>query len=236
MDSGIPQLSIVLVEDHDTLRMMLKQALEEAGHEVLALTCAEELEDEAHGQPVDVFLIDLNLPGENGLSLTDRLRSAYPLAGLIVVTASSALPDKLAAYASGADIYLTKPVQVPELCAVVAAIGRRRERFNGLLSSPDALTLSQQNMRLSQSGRGQVALTAAEVSLLVAFARAPSQRLAYWQLAETLSLDPQTYAKATLEVRLVRLRKKLIEAGAGPGCIEAIRNTGYQLCTVIQVV
>lgn len=236
MATPVPQLNIVLVEDHDILRHMVKQALEEAGHQVVALSCAEELEDEAHGLPVDVFLIDLNLPGEDGLSLTERVRSAYPLAGLIVVTARSSLKDKLEGYARGADLYLSKPVEVPELCAAVAALGRRRQRVGELLEQQPGLTLSQQQMTLSKNGLSAVSLSAAETAILITLARAPGQRAAYWQIAETLGLDPQTYAKASLEVRIVRLRKKLVEAGAEAGCIEAVRGHGYQLCTALQVV
>jgi DNA-binding response OmpR family regulator len=232
----VPQLNIVLVEDHDILRHMVKQALEEAGHQVVALSCAEELEDEAHGLPVDVFLIDLNLPGEDGLSLTERVRSTYPLAGLIVITARSSLKDKLEGYARGADLYLSKPVEVPELCAAVAALGRRRQLVGQWLEQQPGLTLSQQQMTLSKNGQSAVSLSAAESAILITLARAPGQRAAYWQIAETLGLDPQTYAKASLEVRIVRLRKKLVEAGAEAGCIEAVRGHGYQLCTALQVV
>lgn len=236
MATSFPQLNIVLVEDHDILRHMVKQALEEAGHQVVALSCAEELEDEAHGLPVDVFLIDLNLPGEDGLSLTERVRSAYPLTGLIVVTARSSLKDKLEGYARGADLYLSKPVEVPELCAAVAAMGRRRQRVGELLEQHPRLILSQQQMTLSKNGQSAVSLSAAETAILITLARAPGQRAAYWQIAETLGLDPQTYAKASLEVRIVRLRKKLVEAGAETGCIEAVRGYGYQLCVAVQVV
>ena len=236
MDTAIPRLNIVLVEDHDILRQMLQQALQEAGHQVVALSCAEELEDVAGGQPADVFLIDLNLPGEDGLSLTERVRAAYPLAGLIVVTARSGLQDKLEGYARGADLYLTKPLEVPELCAAVAALGRRRQRVEGLMAQQQTFTLSQQQMTLAKTGQAPVHLTAAESAMLVAFSRAPGQRVAYWQIAETLGLDLQNYAKASLEVRIVRLRKKLIEAGAEAGCIEAVRRHGYQLCIPVQVV
>lgn len=238
MDTPEIRLNIVLVEDHDILRQMLKQALEEAGHQVVALSCAEELEDVAGGQPADVFLIDLNLPGEDGLSLTERVRTAYPLAGLIVVTARSSLNDKLEGYARGADLYLTKPLEVPELCAAVAALGRKRQRVDSLIQQQQAelFTLHQQQLRLSKPGQSPVALSASEVAILVAFTRAPGQRVAYWQIAETLGLDLQTYAKASLEVRIVRLRKKLIEAGATAGCIESIRNHGYQLGMAVQVV
>lgn len=236
MDTAVPHLNIVLVEDHDILRTLLQQALEEAGHRVVALSCAEELEDEAGGQPVDIFLIDLNLPGEDGMSLTERVRMAYPLAGLIIVTARARLEDKLEGYARGADLYLSKPLEVPELCAAVAALGKRRQRVDALLSQQQSFTLSQQQMTLSKTGHAPVRISAAETAMLVAFCRAPGLRIAYWQIAETLGLNLENYAKASLEVRIVRLRKKLVEAGAQPGCIEAVRGHGYQLCIPIQVV
>ncbi len=236
MDTADPHLNIVLVEDHEILRQMLKQALEEVGHRVTALACAEELEDEARGTTADIFLIDLNLPGEDGLSLTERVRAAHPLAGLIVVTARSSLQDKLESYARGADIYLGKPVEVPELCAAVAALGRRRERVVHLLQHQQGFMLSQQRMTLSRRGHAPTRLNAAEIAMLVAFSRAPGQRLAYWQIAETLGLDLQSYPKSSLEVRIVRLRKKLIEAGAEANCIEAVRGHGYQLCMMVQLV
>jgi DNA-binding response OmpR family regulator len=236
VSTPVPCLNIVLVEDHDILRMLLKQALQEFGHQVVALSCAEELEDEAQGFPADVFLIDLNLPGEDGLSLTERVRAAYPLAGLIIVTARARLEDKLEGYARGADLYLSKPLEVPELCAAVAALGRRRQRVGQLLDQHQGLTLSQKQMSLSKNGHTAVNLSAAETAILVTLARAPGQRAAYWQIAETLGLDLQKYAKASLEVRIVRLRKKLIEAGAASSCIEAVRNHGYQLCIPVQVI
>ncbi len=236
MDTPVPRLNLVLVEDHDVLRGMLQQALEEAGHQVTALSCAEELEDVAGGQPVDIFLIDLNLPGEDGLSLTERVRTAYPLAGLILVTARSSLNDKLEGYARGADMYLTKPVEASELCGAVAAFARRWRRTHELLSKTQSFTLSQQQMTLCKTGHDPVTLTSSETSILVAFARAPGQRVAYWQIAETLGVNLESYAKASLEVRMVRLRKKIVDAGADPSCIESVRNHGYQLCIALKVV
>jgi len=238
MDSTNPRLNVVLVEDHDVLRQMVTQALQEAGHCVTGLSCAEELEDVAGGQSVDVFLVDLNLPGEDGLSLTERIREAYPLAGLIITTARSGLDDKLEGYARGADLYLTKPIEVPELCAAVAALGRRRERIHTLIQQQQAelFTLQERHMRIGKPGQSPVVLTAAETAILAAFSRAPGQRVAYWQLAETLGLDPGTYPKASLEVRIVRLRKKLVDAGAPSSCISSVRNHGYQLCIALQVV
>lgn len=236
MDTPSPRLNILLVEDHDVLRVMLQQALEEAGHQVTALSCAEELEDVAQGQAVDIFLIDLNLPGEDGMSLTERVRNAYPLAGILVATARSSLRDKLEGYARGADLYLTKPLEVPELCAAVAALGRRRQRVGELFDQHQIFTLSQQRLTLTQKGYSSVSLSPGETAMLVTFARAPGQRVTYWQIAETLGLDLQNYPKSSLEVRIVRLRKKLVQAGASAGAIEAVRGHGYQLCLSIQII
>jgi DNA-binding response OmpR family regulator len=177
----------------------------------------------------------LNLPGEDGISLTERVRRAYPLAGILVATARSSLRDKLEGYTKGADLYLTKPLEVPELCAAVAALGRRRHRVGELLEQQQIFTLSQQRLTLTQKGHPAVSLSPGETAMLVSFARAPGQRLAYWQIAETLGLDLQNYPKSSLEVRIVRLRKKLVEAGAMAGSVEAVRGYGYQLCIAIQV-
>lgn len=238
MDTEHHFLNVVLVEDHDILRQMLKQALEEAGHRVSALSCAEDLDDVAGGVATDVFLVDLNLPGEDGLALTARIRAAHPLAGVIIITARSGLKDKLEGYARGADLYLTKPIEVPELCAAVAALGRRRYRVRSLMQQhqTEFFFLHQQEMRVGRPGQTQTSLTAAEAAILIALARAPGQRVAYWQIAETLGLDLVTYPKANLEVRIVRLRKKLVDAGAPAGCIGSVRNHGYQLCITLQVV
>lgn len=238
MAAHYPQLNIVLIEDHDVLRHMLQQALEEAGHRVTALSCAEEMEDVAGGQPADVFLVDLNLPGEDGLSLTRRIRAAYPVGGIIIMTARSGLQDKVVGYAHGADLYLSKPFEVAELCAAVAAMGQRGHRVSQLVtqSQSDVFVLDEQLMRIARAGQAGMVLSAHETSILAAFSRAPGQRLAYWQLAETLGLDLASYPQASLEVRIVRLRKKLIEAGAEAHCIASVRGQGYQLCVAVQVV
>ncbi len=236
MTAANPRLNIVLVEDHEVLRQLLAQALSEHGHHVTALSCAEDIEDEARGMAVDVFLIDLNLPGEDGLSLTRRLRESYPLTALIIVSARSRSEDKVAAYESGADLYMSKPVEVSELCAAVAAMGRRQQRLGQMLHEHQGFVLSQQQMTVGHNGGPAVKLTASECAMLATIARAPGQRVLYWQIAEALGMDLQHYAKPSLEVRIVRLRKKLLEAGSGPNPIEAVRNQGYQLCIPMRVV
>lgn len=229
----------MVVEDHDALRSLLVQALAERGHAARGLACAEDLQDFNDEGAVDIFLIDLNLPGEDGLSLSKRLRAAFPLVGIIMATARADLKDRVAGYDHGADLYLSKPFEVDELIAAVSALGRRRgaERIMSLGQSSGHYVLHQRNMLLvSPSQERSVALTSGEVQLLVALARAPAQRLDAWQLIESLGIAVDANAKGALEVRLTRLRRKLAEhLGAPQSCVESVRKEGYQLRIPVQV-
>lgn len=222
-------LSIVVVEDHDDLRDITCEALRSNGHKVVGLGCAEELGDAAGGEPVDVFLLDLNLPGEDGLCLCRRLRKVYPSVGIVMLTARTRVADKVQGYDSGADVYLVKPVELAELCAAVNTFARKKN-----CQHSDALQLHLQSLSL-RGPLGEVRLSSAEASMLTALARAPSGRMESWQLAEILDPQAAELSKASLEVRIVRLRKKLYQAGAQGGVIESIRAIGYQLTAAIQV-
>ena len=111
----VAKLNIVVVEDNDDLRELTCQVLSQDGHHVTGLACAEELEDLAGGEPADIFLIDLNLPGEDGYSLTRRFRTAQPKAGIIMVTARGQEVDVINAERHGADGYVVKPFGLKEL-------------------------------------------------------------------------------------------------------------------------
>jgi len=226
------QLNLVVVEDNNDLRTLLSKALHKDGHRVTALSCAEELEDQSGSEHADAFVIDINLPGEDGLSLATRIRKTHPLVGIIILSARSALDDKLSGYDCGADIYLTKPVSLPELSAALRSFARRRVATLQHIT-PEALTLN----KLELLGReSTIKLTAQEATVLTALARAPAGRLETWQIAELLDAQVDESFKASLAVRMVRLRKKLNEAGAQGVVIESLRNIGYQLTTPIQII
>lgn len=226
-------LSIVLVEDNDDLRELTADALRGEGHRVVALSCAEELEDQAAGTAADVFLIDLNLPGEDGFSLSRRIRQAHPLVGIIIISARSDLNDKIDGYDSGADSYLPKPVPFRELSAALKSFARRHQAQHHESVTPTGGFRLQ--LRELHGPTGQVRLTFAEQALLIAFARAPSGRLENWQLLELQGQDSIDASKTSLEVRITRLRKKLAQAGAEGHCLESIRGIGYQLNVPVQV-
>ena len=226
MDS---KLNIVVVEDHDDLRELTCMALAERGHEVQGFASAEEMSEKISRGVADVFLLDLNLPGEDGISLAKRIRRTYPLAGVVMLTARAQSVEKVLGYEAGADLYMTKPVDLDELCAAIQGFARRRNILPKFLENQaQGQTLTLQKLHLTGSS-GSSHLTAAEANLLIALAHAPSCRLETDRLIKALGTDSEKIQKSTLEVRIVRLRKKLYEVGVGENAIESIRNFGYQL-------
>ena len=222
-------LNILVVEDNDEFRNTLLDILAGEGHHVTGVDCAEAVAEQAGN--FNLMLVDLNLPGEDGLSLARRIRKAQPDIGLIMVTARQFPADRTRGYDSGADIYLPKPVDLDELRAAIAALSRR------LCASrePDLLWLDQQGLALQGPSSRRIGLTAAEAAMLKAFSLAADHRLESWQLIELLDKNAAQDPKAALELQIVRLRKKLTEAGALQGTIKAIRSWGYKLCFPIRL-
>jgi DNA-binding response OmpR family regulator len=225
-----PCLNIVVVEDHEALRIITVEALQSRGHRVIGVESAECLQEALGNQSLDLVVVDVNLPGEDGVSLARRLKQSHPDLGVIVVSVRDRLDDKLGAYECGADLYLTKPVSVEELCAAAAALGKRLQR----VSQPPRIgfSLDLQQMRL-RGPAGETPLTTQDATVLAALVRAPGHRLETWQLLEQLGwLDSP--GKMALEVPMSRLRRKFTLVGATTNPLIAIRKHGYQLgCEVV---
>jgi DNA-binding response OmpR family regulator len=221
-----PRLKILVIEDHDLLREVVVETLANQGHQVAGAESAEAIESLVVTDSYDIVVLDLQLPGEDGLSFALRLRRTKPGIGIIMMTARGLTADKCAGYENGADIYLTKPVQSEELCAAIHAVGRR-------VASPSpssAPCLDMQRMVLTDASGLEIPLSSQESHMLSALMLAPGQRLENWQLMELLGKSLDDYTKAALELHIVRLRKKLGQLGGASPSIQAIRGWGYQLC------
>jgi DNA-binding response OmpR family regulator len=224
-----PQLNILVVEDHDDLREVTVAALSGMGYNVKGIDCAEDIDEMLGRFRPDVFLLDLGLPGEDGLSLAHRLRTAQPGVGIIMVTARDQARDTLQGYNAGADIYVTKPTSPEELNAAIRALGRRLQPV-----AVDRLVLDSQSLRL-KGPVAEINISNADCQLLAALARARDHRLETWQILEILGRAVDEQEKRALTVHIVRLRKKLAEAGAPEPTLKSIRATGYQLCVPLAV-
>ncbi len=223
-------LNILVVEDHHALREVTIEALHSIGHCVQGVECAEELDEKMAAHPLDLLVVDLNLPGEDGISLARRVRASQPDVTIIMVTARGKLEDRLIGYENGADIYLTKPTSMEELLAAVQALSRRIRRNRS--DAPFVFDLVSRKLR---GPAATVVLSATESVLLSAFARAYGHQLEYWQLMEVSGKSEDSFSKGALEVQIVRLRKKLVEAGAEQQPVKSVRGHGYQLCVKVHV-
>lgn len=228
MDSS---LKIIVVEDHDELREVTVEALVDAGYEVRGVDCSEALDETLHFFGAHVLVLDLNLPGEDGISIAKRMRRAQPKMGIVMVTARAAPKDLSNGYDSGADIYLTKPTSPKELLAAIRALTRRMSP----VAEKHASNLTIDMHTLQIQGIQNIDISDQEALVLSTLARARDQRLETWQLLEFTGRSTGASDKKALAVQIVRIRKKLIDAGATEPIIKSIRGTGYQLCIDIQI-
>jgi DNA-binding response OmpR family regulator len=227
-------LNIVVVEDNEDLRGAVVEVLSAQGHRVMGLSCAEELGDEGARAMIDLLVVDLNLPGEDGVSLSRRMRRIQPGLCILMMTARDRVDDKVSGYGAGADIYLTKPVSTEELSAAVQSLQRRIHLQHKPPDDQAVLLIHVAGLQAHGPG-GSVELTTMETALLSALARAPDQRLAYWQLLEIMMTDLERASQANLAVRMTRLRKKLWDTGFSEPTLQVIRHEGYRLCMPVQL-
>lgn len=228
-----PSLHILVVEDNDSLREATVAFLQAQGHQACGVVCAEEVDDTPTRDLPDLYLIDVNLPGENGFSLADRIRKTHPLAGIVLMTARGQLSDRLEGYSSGADNYLIKPVEQAELLVCINNLARR---LRGHVEDEHAgFELNRQTCNLAGPA-GKILLTQGECVLLAAFCRAAGQKLERWQAMQLIDTKDKGLVPANLEMRISALRKKLSACGAPDDAIRTLRGFGYALSCPIRII
>lgn len=223
-------LKILVVEDNDDLREATLAFLQSQGHYVRGVPMAEDINDLAGGFVPDIYVIDLNLPGEDGLSLTRRLRKAQPLVGIVLATALTRIGDIVVGYDCGADLYLSKPVHPQELLAGIGALAKRLNLRP--VAAGEQLHINVSRLELA-GPQGSVAITGGESAILCALALAPGQALERWQLMEILSTGEEHPSASALEMRIARIRKKLASVGGQAPYIKSLHKVGYTLCSAV---
>lgn len=224
----VTPLKILVVEDHDLLRQTMVSMLCQRGHDAHGVFGAEDVDTFHTTDTPDVYIVDVMLPNESGLSLARRLRRARPNAGIVIVSARGELEDRLSGYQAGVDVYLCKPFEADELLAVIGSIAQRI----GASSLTSAFSLDSERLSLTGPG-GTVLLTRSEVSLLMGFLSTSDHTLDLAKVAAHFRLGLEAPGRTTLNVRLSQMRKKLGNAGAQEPMVRAIRGKGYKLCLPI---
>jgi len=231
--TDLPTLHILIVEDNDNLREATQELLAQQGHQVTAMSCAEDVDDTPTRDVPDLYLIDVNLPGENGFSLAERIRKSHPAAGIVLMTARGQLEDRLLGYTCGADNYLIKPVEQSELLVCIQSLARRIKPAKA--NEEADLLLDVQALSL-RGPLESVSLTYSESLLLMALNRAVGQKLERWQAMQLIDSKDKGLSPANLEMRISALRKKMDVCGAPAEAIRTIRGFGYALSCRLKVV
>lgn len=223
---------ILVVDDDVRLRDLLTRYLAEQGFEVRAIPDARELDKRLQRDPPHLVVLDLMLPGEDGLSVCRRLRGAGETVPIIMLTAKGEDVDRIVGLEMGADDYLPKPFNPRELVARIHAVLRRHERVapgapteeGRVAFGPFILDLAART--LTRNGES-VTLTTGEYSLVKVFVQYPRQPLAREKLMLLArGRDHELFDRA-IDVQVSRLRK-LVEADPGnPRYIQTVWGFGY---------
>jgi DNA-binding response OmpR family regulator len=217
---------ILIIEDEDKLRRALGRGLREAGYEVVEADDGEAGLARAASEPFDCLILDLMLPGRDGLEVLGALRGAGCRAPVLILSARGELDDRVRGLDSGADDYLAKPFAWSELLARIRVCLRRRTEERGLLRVGD-LELDCIHRRLAAGGP-QVELTMREFELLEYLMRRPGQTVSREELAREVWRDPNTGLTNVIDVYVNYIRKKLEKAGSS-AVMHPVRGVGYQL-------
>ena len=219
-----PVLTVALCEDDVALRSALVRALQAAGHTVaVAHNGAEALSVFPDADP-DVVVLDIGLPDSDGRDVCLALRAGGLTAPVLFLTARDGVHDKVAGFESGADDYLTKPFELPELLVRLSALARRAPRSS---AAADGLTLDPARHAVT-SGDVTVPLTPTEFRLLARLLGAPGEVVRRHALVAAGWPMGAVVHDNTLDTYIRRLRTKIADLGEqGSQTIETVRGVGY---------
>jgi DNA-binding response OmpR family regulator len=220
-------LRIAIVEDDADLLDEIGFNLRRQGFQVTLCANGKDFDRVQQTEVFDVTVLDIGLPGENGLSIARRLRRNHPHCGIVILTARSGVDDRVHGMEEGADAYLSKPVDMRELALVIRAIARRMAPAP--TSGGEGFVLIGRDQMLLLPDGGQLELTRLETLLLSRLARATGQQATRQQLVEALGERYTDYDPRRMEAIISRLRKKFVQAGIADDTLRAIRHTGYIL-------
>ncbi|MBY0281522.1 MAG: response regulator transcription factor [Alphaproteobacteria bacterium] len=219
---------LLVVDDDNRIRTLLVKFLSDQGFRVNAAANAAEARSHMACHVFDALILDIMMPGEDGIQLTKSLRATTRVP-ILLLTARDQLDDKVTGFETGADDYLTKPFEPLELLARLKSLIRRSSipdtDSNPLIHFGD-YTFDIQNGRLKNKEE-LVFLTSTEMILLKTLAQTPGHPFSRDELAQRIG---HRVSERTVDVQITRLRKKIGDDPRNPRTLQTIRHIGYALC------
>ena len=237
--------TILVVDDDARLRNRLRSFLQREGYHAHALSGGEELRAFLKERSADLVVLDLMMPGEDGLSLTRYLRENFTI-GILILTGKGEPVDRVVGLEMGADDYLAKPFNLRELLARVRSVSRRIESTGASApadghSPADTEILAFDGYRMDVACRrlvgpdgADVSLTGTEFNLLLVLAKRAGRPLSRDLLLDAVgNRDWQPYDRS-IDLHISHLRKKLEKDPRNPSIIKTVRNVGYVLSCPVE--
>jgi len=235
------QSHILMVDDEPAICEAVSDYLAEEGYRVSIAHDGKAMRQVIRLSPVDLVLLDVMLPGEDGLTIARSLRAEKLDIGIIMLTGRGDTVDRIIGLESGADDYLPKPFHMRELLARVRSVVRRAPRAD--LSVPERAEIRFAGWRLSFATREltspegeRVRLTGGEFGLLATFVGHPNRVLNRDQLLDLVSGRKASPFDRTIDVQVGRLRRKLNDNPQAPQLIKTVRGGGYIFTAPVETI
>jgi len=234
--SDLSPAHLLIVDDDERIRELLKRYLIKQGFMITAARDAAQARRLLSGLAFDLIVLDVMMPGEDGVALTQWLResTATPV---ILLTARGESRDRIAGFETGADDYVAKPFEPRELVLRINAILRRAPRVEQGPSGPQTLILGRMRYDLDsgelRDGSDPVRLTQTESALMRVLAARPGQVVSREALVDHLGRDrgarAETAQERAIDVQITRLRRKIEPDPRRPRFLQTVRGEGYML-------
>lgn len=226
-----PRSHLLVVDDDRETRDLLSLYFTEQGFDVAAVRDGQDMDEWLGTHDTDLVVLDLMLPGEDGLSLARRLRSDYKLP-IVMISARGEEVDRIVGLEVGADDYLPKPFNPRELLARVRAVLRRSSTGPGTLPATDKYEFGPFRLdvarRLLTKNAAEIELSRAEFDLLQILVENPNRVLSRDSIMDSLSGRDRDPFDRSIDVRVTRLRHKIEEDPARPRFVRTVWGVGYQ--------
>lgn len=231
------QASVAIVDDEEGLREAVVEYLSGTGMRCFGAANAAELRDLVTRERIDLVVLDITMPGEDGLALGRWLKGRAPGIGIIFATAAGSQADRIVGLEVGADDYIGKPYELRELLARIRSVARRLPEDHAF--APDVapppsrrvqvgrFSLDLESRILSDEGGQPVDLTKMEGDLLAALVSRPNRVLSRAQLLDLAHGLGSGDGERSIDIRVTRLRKKLDRDPGAPSVIRTVRGDGY---------
>ncbi|MEP3347059.1 MAG: response regulator [Litoreibacter sp.] len=232
MSQSLNDAHLLIVDDDERIRKLIQQFLTRNGFWTTSARDADHARRLLEGLDFDLIVMDVMMPGDDGITFTRELRETRDTP-ILLLTAKGESSDRISGLEAGADDYLPKPFEPKELLLRINSILRRIPQAEEIIEAPKSLTLGdiRYDIERGEMWRDEelIRLTATEVALMRIFSGCPGEAVSRAKLVEDLGRDRGQAQERAVDVQITRLRRKIEMDPKQPRYLQTVRGSGYML-------